>query len=234
MVPETITGQRRSRSSKSVSSAKIAALALSVSKIVSTSSRSAPPSTRPAACSAYAATSSSKLVLRKPGSLTSGEIDAVRLVGPSPPATKRGRDGSVLGDGVGRLARQPCGLVVQLVGEVLHAVVGLGDPLRAEGVGRDDVGAGLEVLAVDRPDDVGLGEAEQVAVAAHVAVPVGEALAAVAALVEPVPLDHRAHGPVDDEDALCQQLGQRARWRPGAPTRAARCCWRCSQMHSGV
>ena len=183
MVPDTITGQRRSRSSKSVSRAKIAALALSVSKIVSTSSRSAPPSTRPAACSTYAATSSSKLMLRKPGSLTSGEIDAVRLVGPSPPATKRGRVRVGVGDGVGCLARQPGRLVVQLVGEVLHAVVGLRDPLRAEGVGRDDVGAGLEVLAVDRPDDVGLGEAEQVAVAAQVAVPVGEPLTAVAGLV---------------------------------------------------
>jgi hypothetical protein len=51
MVPEMITGQRRSRSSKSVSSAKIAAFALRVSKIVSTRSRSAPPSTRPDACS---------------------------------------------------------------------------------------------------------------------------------------------------------------------------------------
>ena len=94
MVPDRITGQRRPRSSKRVSRAKIAALALSVSKIVSTRSRSAPPSTSPAACSAYASTSCSKLVLRKPGSLTSGEIDAVRLVGPMPPATKRGRVGS--------------------------------------------------------------------------------------------------------------------------------------------
>ena len=32
-------------------------------------------------------------MLRCPGSLTSGEIDAVRLVGPSAPATKRGRSG---------------------------------------------------------------------------------------------------------------------------------------------
>ena len=47
MVPEMMTGQRRPRSSKSVSTAKIAALALRVSKIVSMRSRSAPPSTRP-------------------------------------------------------------------------------------------------------------------------------------------------------------------------------------------
>ena len=40
MVPETMTGQRRPYSSKTVSTAKIAALALSVSKIVSMKSRS--------------------------------------------------------------------------------------------------------------------------------------------------------------------------------------------------
>ena len=51
MVPEMMTGQRRAYSSNSVSQAKIAALALRVSKIVSMSSRSAPPSTRPRACS---------------------------------------------------------------------------------------------------------------------------------------------------------------------------------------
>ena len=93
IVPEMITGQRRPRSSKSVSSAKIAALALRVSKIVSTSSRSTPPSTRPWASSRYAATSSSKVTLRAPGSLTSGEIEAVRLVGPIEPATYRGLSG---------------------------------------------------------------------------------------------------------------------------------------------
>jgi hypothetical protein len=50
MVPETITGQRRPRSSNSVSSAKIAAFALRVSKMVSMSSTSDPPSTSPSAC----------------------------------------------------------------------------------------------------------------------------------------------------------------------------------------
>ena len=51
IVPETMTGHRRPCSSKSVSRAKIAALALRVSKTVSTRSTSAPPSTRPRACS---------------------------------------------------------------------------------------------------------------------------------------------------------------------------------------
>ena len=73
--------------------ANSAALALSVSKIVSTSRRSAPPSAKPRIASEYASTNWSKLTLRKPGSFTSGEIDAVREVGPSTPATKRGFSG---------------------------------------------------------------------------------------------------------------------------------------------
>ena len=56
-VPETITGRRSPVCSISSSSAKIAALAFSVSKMVSTRNRSAPPSSRPAACSWYAARS---------------------------------------------------------------------------------------------------------------------------------------------------------------------------------
>ncbi len=93
IVPDTMIGRRVPMRSKDWSIANSAALALSVSKTVSTSKRSTPPSTRPSIASPYAATSSSKLTLRKPGSLTSGEIVAVRLVGPSAPATKRGLSG---------------------------------------------------------------------------------------------------------------------------------------------
>ena len=94
IVPLMISGTRSPSSSNSDSTAKIAAFAFNVSKIVSTSRRSAPPSTRPAAASRYAVSSSSQLTPRAAGSLTSGLIDAVRLVGPSDPATYRGRPGS--------------------------------------------------------------------------------------------------------------------------------------------
>ena len=47
---------------------------------------------------------------------------------------------------------------VQLVGEVVHTVVGERDPLRVEGVRRRDVGTGPEVGAVDLLDRVRLGE----------------------------------------------------------------------------
>src|SRR5438093_202948 len=93
IVPETMIGKRRPLRSKYDSSANKAALPFSVSKIVSTRKRSAPPSARLSIASEYEATSSSKRTLRAPGSLTSGEIDAVRLVGPSAPATKRGLAG---------------------------------------------------------------------------------------------------------------------------------------------
>jgi hypothetical protein len=55
IVTEIITGSRTPRSSNTSSIATSAALALRVSKMVSTSSRSTPPSMRPRTCSAYAA-----------------------------------------------------------------------------------------------------------------------------------------------------------------------------------
>ena len=51
IVTEAITGRRKPRTSKARSIAKRAAFALRVSKAVSTSRRSAPPSRRPSACS---------------------------------------------------------------------------------------------------------------------------------------------------------------------------------------
>ena len=52
MVTETSTGTRTPRSRKTSSMAAVAALAFSVSKMVSTSSTSEPPSSRPRVCSA--------------------------------------------------------------------------------------------------------------------------------------------------------------------------------------
>ena len=205
IVPEIITGQRRPCSSNSVSMAKIAALLLSVSKIVSMTSRSAPPSTSPRACSRYASTIVSKSMLRAPGSLTSGEIDPVRFSGPMAPAAHRGLVGRACGHRVARLASEPRSGDIHLVRVVLHAVVGERDALGVEGVGLDDVGAGLEVGVVDLADEVRLGQHEQVVVALDVAGPVGEALAAELLLLELVALHHRAHRAVDDEQPLLER-----------------------------
>jgi hypothetical protein len=86
----TIVTEIHSGSSGATSrAAAIAAFALSVSKIVSIRRRSTPPSRRAAICSAYAATTSSKVTARKDGSSTFGERERVTLSGPREPATNR-------------------------------------------------------------------------------------------------------------------------------------------------
>ena len=119
--------------------------------------------------------------------------------------------GRALGHGVGLGARERRGGDVQLVGEVLQAVVGERDALRVEGVGLEEVGARLEVGAVHPADDLRLGDRQQVVVALLVVGVVGEPLPAVVGLGQAVPLDHRAHRPVEDEDALAQGGGQGGR-----------------------
>jgi hypothetical protein len=49
-------------------------------------------------------------------------------------------------------------------------------------------------------------EVQQIVVAAHLAIPGVEARAAIAFLVEPEPLDHRAHGTIEHEDALLEEV----------------------------
>ena len=145
--------------------------------------------------------------------------------GPRRRAERAGDVARALGGPRGHLVAHRAGqlrrLEVELVGELLHAVVGQRDRVGVEGVGLDEVGAGLEVLAVDAGDDVRLGEREQVVVADQVARPVREPLAAVARLVRSVPLDRRTHRTVDHEDALVERRGQ-LRGRIGANVRRIR------------
>ena len=134
-------------------------------------------------------------------------MDAVRLVGQGADDVARLVRGAG-GHSVGLAAGQPGRGDVELVGQLLHAVVAQRDRGGVERVGLDEVGAGLEVLTVDARDDLGPGDAEQFVVPLHVARPVREALAAVAGLVRAVPLDGGAHRAVEHEDALLQQGGQ--------------------------
>ena len=91
---------------------------------------------------------------------------------------------------------------VELGDELLRAVIGLRDPGRGEGVGRDDVGAGAEVVEMELPHCIGLRQDQNVVVAAQVARPVGKALPAVAGFAELEVLDFRAHRAVEHEDRL--------------------------------
>ena len=115
------------------------------------------------------------------------------------PARRRG-----LG-GLGGLAGDGHRGRVDLPDEVGQAVFLLGDGGAVEGVRLDQVGAGLEVGAMDGLDRVGLGQDEQVVVALEVAGVVLQTLAPVVGLRELQPLEHGAHGPVEVDEALPEQ-----------------------------
>ena len=103
---------------------------------------------------------------------------------------------------VGDLPRELRALERHLGGNVLERVVRLADPRRREGVGGRDVGARLEVRAVDLAHDLGLRQVEQVRVPGDVERVVAEALAAVLLLATHTLLDQHAPRAVEDDDAL--------------------------------
>ena len=99
-------------------------------------------------------------------------------------------------------SRQLRGRDVQFVGDRLEPVVGLHDRGAVERVRLDDIGAGLEILAVDRCDRVRAGQNQQIVVAPHVARVRRETVAAEVGLRQPQLLDHRAHRAVENQDAF--------------------------------
>ena len=107
---------------------------------------------------------------------------------------------------VARGRGQPRRGEIHLVGQRLHAIVGLRDAVGVKSVRLDQIGASFQIGQVDGADDVGLGQHEQVVVALHVAGPIGKARAAEVGLAQPVLLDHRAHSPIEDEDTARQLL----------------------------
>ncbi len=94
---------------------------------------------------------------------------------------------------------------VELVGNRLEAVIGLGDGRAVERVGLDDVAAGVEVLAVNAGDGVGTRQHEKIVVALEIPRVVLEALAAEVRFREVAALDHRPHRAIEDEDPLLEQ-----------------------------
>src|SRR5205807_10607389 len=74
-----------------------------------------------------------------------------------------------------------------------------------ERVGFDDVGAGLEVLVMDRGDRIGPREDQEIVVAAQILRVPREPLAAEIRFRQPEALDHRPHCAVKDENALREE-----------------------------
>jgi len=102
---------------------------------------------------------------------------------------------------------QPGSLEIQLIDQFGEVVIRLGHRRGVEGVGLDNVRTRLQIGGVDAPDNLGLGEEQQIVVALQIVGVVPEALAPVIGLAQAMTLDHGAHGPVQDEDALFQESG---------------------------
>src|SRR6185369_528704 len=105
---------------------------------------------------------------------------------------------------VGGRAREPGRGQIHLARQVAEGIVVLRDARGAEGVGLDDVGPGREIALVNVADHVGPRQAEQLAVVLQVLGVILEALPAIVALGQPEALDHRAHGAVENRDALLE------------------------------
>ena len=57
---------------------------------------------------------------------------------------------------------------IDLADQRFGAIIGLADRVGVEGVGREDLGAGIGEALADRADDLGPGEVQQIVVAALV------------------------------------------------------------------
>ena len=110
------------------------------------------------------------------------------------------------GSRVGARAGDFGGLDVEFVNKVLEPVIGLRNGGRIEGVGLDDVGAGVQEGVVDALDDVRPGQGQQIVVALQVGRMVGEALATEIGFFQGVALDHGAHGAVQHQNALGENI----------------------------
>ena len=107
---------------------------------------------------------------------------------------------------VGGGAREPGAFQVHFVDVLFESVVGLRHARRGEGVGGDDVGAGLEVFAMHLRDELRLRQAEDVAVVAQRLGVIAEPLAAKLLVGETFVLQHHAHRAVEDYDPLLKKL----------------------------
>src|SRR4051812_33153504 len=84
-------------------------------------------------------------------------------------------------------------------------------------VGFDDIGASLEILAMDLLNDVRLGELKKFEAAFQVlAFPVSEPFSSIILLRQLPALNHRAHGAVENDDSLTEKGVDRV--QPGSHT----------------
>ena len=102
----------------------------------------------------------------------------------------------------------PGGSHIDFPRQVLHVVIGHGDGGGIEGVGLDNVSAGVQISLVKGLDPFRLRHAEQIIVALEVAWPVGKTAPPEVLLGELAALNHGAHAAIQNQDAFLQLGGQ--------------------------
>ena len=126
---------------------------------------------------------------------------------------------------VGDLARDFRARDIEFMNVMFEAVIERGNRVRVECVGLDDVGAGFEILALNRLHDLRLRDIQHVVILPQVPRVLQELGAAKRRFVKLLRLDHRAHGAIQNDDPLLQEILQRRnscfssiqRWSPPLP-----------------
>ena len=113
--------------------------------------------------------------------------------------------GRALGPAVGGGPRETRRLTVQFRDDRFQAVVRLRNRRAAERVGLDDVGTRLQIGVMDRADDIGARQGQEVVVALDVVRMVREPGAAKVRLAQPVALDRGPHRAVEDQDPILER-----------------------------
>ena len=101
-----------------------------------------------------------------------------------------------------RATRQPRAIAVELIDDVLHAVIGLGDAGGGKRIGLEDVRACHRVGEQDILDRLRLRQRQEIVVALQMTFAADETIAAEVTLVEREVLNLRSHRAVEDENAL--------------------------------
>src|ERR1700730_7842305 len=98
---------------------------------------------------------------------------------------------------------------VKRVNVILKAVIQRRNRIRVERIRLDDVRAGFEVLPLNGLHDMRLRDIQRIAVLAQVLRVLRERRASKGGFVKLLRLDHRAHGAIQNDDPLPQQILQR-------------------------
>ena len=103
------------------------------------------------------------------------------------------------------LARQPRRHQVQFRNQGLDTVVAHRRRIGIEGVGFENVGAGVEKLTMYVSNDLRSRNRQEIVIAFEIAGPVAESITAKVILAETVALDHRPHRAIEQHDAAFQR-----------------------------